>query len=87
MAEKKIIETMEFDNYAYAKDVLEQSKMQLEKINQARKIAAAATFCSFLSLVFIKNDGLGSLFFLLALGGSIASYIKGGGIKIDLMLL
>ena len=82
MAETKIIETIEFDDYAYAKDVLEQSTAELEKIKDARKVAAAATFCSFLYLVLIKNDILGPLFFLFALGGSITSYVKGGGIKI-----
>ena len=82
MTEKKIIETMEFDDYACARDCLEQSRAELEKIKEVRKLAAAATFCSFLYLVLIKNDILGPLFFLLALGGSITSYIKGGGIRI-----
>lgn len=82
MKERKIIETMEFDDYACARDCLEMSRAELEKIKEVRKLAIAATCCSFLSLVFMNVGFLNSLFFLLALGGSIVSYVKGGGIRI-----
>ena len=82
MADKRIIETMEFDNYAYAKDVLELYTAKLEEIKDARKIAGAATVCSLLSLVFSSIVSLNTLFFLLALVGSIVAYKRGGGIRI-----
>lgn len=82
MKEKRIIETMEFDDYACARDCLEMSRAELEKIKEVRKVAAAATICSFMGFVIGNFSGLGWLFILIALGGSIASYIKGGGIRI-----
>ena len=82
MADKRIIETMEFDDYAYAKDVLEQYTAKLEEVKGVRKIAGAATVCSLLWVVFFNISFLNDLFFLLALGGSIVSYKRGGGIKI-----
>ena len=85
MEKRKIIETIEFDNYAYAKNVLEQSALKLEKIKIGLIVSAAATFCTVLGLIFGNiNQSLFGAFMFFALVGSIASYIVGGGFKIAL---
>ena len=80
---KKLIESMEFDNYAYAKDVLEESKKKLERIKIGLLIAAVASLCTILAFVIPGDVSLG-LFISLAVIGAIAAYIIGGGFSIAL---
>lgn len=84
MAKKKLIETIEFDNYAYAKDVFEQSTKKLERIKIGLIVAAVATACTALAFVLSNIDILSTLLLVFAFFGSIAAYIIGGGVKIAL---
>lgn len=87
MAKKKLIEKMEFDNYAYAKDVYEKSAAKLLRIKIGLIIAAVATVCSVLAMVFHNiSDSriLTPLFVLIAFFVSLVAYIVGGGILIAL---
>ena len=80
---KNLIEKMEFDDFAFAKQTFEDSDKKLGRIRTGLIVSAAATLASFIGFSAIdKNDTIGGIFILVALITAIASYIIGGGMKI-----
>jgi hypothetical protein len=80
---KKIIETLEFDNAAFAQDVINESTQKLERVKKGLIISGVATGFTLLSKIF-ETSSFAAIFIMLAFFGAIAAYIVGGGMKIAL---
>lgn len=79
MAKKNLFETMEFDNYAQAKDLVDGAEKKVKRILIGLGIAAVATLFTVIGLC-CSNEMSQMVFFLLAFLFAIPAYIVGGGL-------
>ena len=85
--DKKLIQTMVFDDYGYAQSIKEESQKKIEKVKKGMIVAAIVTALSVIGFVCMNSGGdalenIGLVLFFLAFPGAIASYIVGGGFSI-----
>ena len=75
----ELIEEKQFNEAAYAEDVLKLSQVQLEKIKIGMIIAGVATLSSIIMVIASKIEIISNACFIISIVGAIAAYIIGGG--------
>lgn len=80
-AKEPFFTTMEFDNAQYAMDVKQKMEAKLERIKIGLIIAAVIEVIWILLYKVNMPGGLANVLLIVALGGTVAAYIFGGGLK------
>lgn len=80
---KRLIDTLEFEDVIEARDTIEKATKKLERKVPGLIVSGIATAATLLSFV-VSNTSVGGFLLTIALFGSVASYIVGGGFKIAL---
>ena len=82
--DKKLIETMVFDDYGYAQEIKQESEQKLAKIKIGLIVAAVSTLLSLLGVMSMNSniETLGAICLFFSFFGAIASYVIGGGFGI-----
>lgn len=75
----ELIEERQFNEAAYAEDVLKLCQMQLEKIKLGMIIAGIATVSSIIMVLTSKIEIISNACFIISVIGAIVAYIIGGG--------